>query len=69
MKASPLTKGRARQLLEQSREDIARLMAAKYENDREIARLIIANDELYLGILGEEAPELRIRPEIEQAAG
>lgn len=67
MKASPLTKGRARELLAQSREDIARLMAARYETDREINRLIIINDELYLGILGEEAPDLRVRPEIEAA--
>lgn len=65
MKTQPLTKARARQLLEQSREDIAHLLTVRYETDREITRLIIANDELYMGILGEEAPAL----EIEARAG
>lgn len=65
MKSQPLTKGRARQLLEQSRADIAHLLTVRYETDREINRLIIVNDELYMGILGEEAPPL----EIEAKAG
>lgn len=65
MKASPLTKGRARQLLEQSREDIAMLLSRQYETQAEIHRLLLINDELHQGILGEAAPEFRVRPEIE----
>jgi hypothetical protein len=68
LKASPLTKGRARLLLEQSRADIARLLNAKYETDREINRLLLANDELYLGILGEEAPDVEVHARIDVAS-
>lgn len=67
MKAQPLTKARARQLLEQSREDVAVLLAKQYETLEEIHRLLLINNELHLGILGEEAPELHIRPQLEVA--
>lgn len=62
-----LTKGRARELLAQSREDIAMLLARQYETQAEIHRLLLINNELHEGILGEEAPDLRVRPEIEAA--
>ena len=62
-----LTKARARQLLMQSREDIAVLMARQYETQQEIHRLLLVNGELHLGILGEEAPDVVVRPEVEAA--
>lgn len=64
-RTAPLTKARARQLLAQSREDIAMLLSRQYETQTEIHRLLLINDELHAGILGEDAPEMRIRPEIE----
>lgn len=67
-RTAPLTKGRARQLLQQSREDIAMLLARQYETQAEIHRLLLINEELHAGILGEEPPELRVRPEIEAAS-
>lgn len=63
-----MTRARARQLLAQSREDIAMLLARQYETQAEIHRLLLINDELHAGILGEDAPELRVRPELEDAS-
>ena len=63
-----LTKARARVLLAQSREDIAVLLARQYETQQEIHRLLLINDELHAGILGEDAPEIVVRPEIEAAS-
>jgi hypothetical protein len=64
----PLTKARARQLLAQSREDIAMLLGRQYETQTEIHRLLLINNELHAGILGEDAPEMRVRAEIDVAS-
>lgn len=43
------------------------LLARQYETQGEIHRLLLINNELFEGITGEEAPEWRVRPEIEAA--
>lgn len=66
MPASPtaerprMAASRLRELLHQSREDIAALMAASYDNLAEQHRLLQINTELF-GLLGEEAPDVTPR--------
>jgi hypothetical protein len=67
-KQQPLTKARARLVLLQAREDIAMLMARKYEDLEEAYRLLSITTELYEGITGEEPPEFQVRPRFEVVA-
>lgn len=67
-RTQPLTKARARVILLQAREDIAMVLARHLETQQEIYRLLSINDELHAGILGEDAPELQVRPGFEVAS-
>ena len=58
--STPLTKARARECLEQAREDIAMLLSRQFETQAEMHRLLAITGELYEGILHEDAPEYRV---------
>jgi len=65
---TPLTKTRAREILEDARMDIARLMAVTVENQQQLHALIGITGELYEGILDEEAPVFELQTRIARSA-
>lgn len=68
MSKQQLTVTRAKAVLLQAREDVALLMARKYEDLEECYRILTITAELYEGITGEEAPEMRVQPKFEVVA-
>lgn len=65
---APISRDRARQRLEEAREDIARLLAISVETQQQLHQLIGITSELWEGTQPDEAPEFELQPRLVRSA-
>ena len=56
----PLKRVRGQHLLSAQREELALMLQATLEQHRRLLGLVAINDEMWRGLLGEDAPDLRV---------